>query len=167
MTHWILRWFHRVDQFRRAVFARVFEREIEEISSILAPEEFSQFCEMSIVDQRHSLDVYYTALKLLSDFPEADPSLTKRAVLLHDLGKSRFCLSLFDRILATLPRPFVRGFFPSKAAHVFAYRDLHPGLSAEMVLDERLKPWVKVHYEKVNEEDPPELKILKIADRMN
>ena len=167
MLAWVSRWFHRVDQFRRAVFARVSPEEIREISVILTQDELDLFNAMSVVDQRHSLDVYYTALGLLAEYPGADPTLTKRAVLLHDLGKSKFSLTLLDRILATLPRPLVGTLFPAKAEHVFDYRDLHPGYSAEMVVDERLKSWVKVHYQEVKEEDPPELKILKIADRMN
>lgn len=158
---------HRIDQFRRAVLARVSSKEIREISSVLSPEEVSLFLQMSVVDQRHSLDVYYTSIEILKDFPEADPVLSKKAVLLHDLGKSRFTVSLFDRILATLPRRWVRLFFPWKFKHVFDYKYLHPTYSAEMVVDERIRDWVKVHYEKVNDHDPPELKVLKISDSLN
>ena len=39
--------------------------------------------------------------------------------------------------------------------------------AAEMVLDDRIRDWVKVHYEKVNDQDPPELKVLKISDSLN
>ena len=42
--------------------------------------------------------MYYTSLKILEKFPDADPILTKKAVLLHDLGKSRFNISLLDRV---------------------------------------------------------------------
>ncbi|MBT3785689.1 HD domain-containing protein, partial [bacterium] len=90
MLGWISRAFHRADQFKRAVFASVKQAEIQEISLVLCAEEISLFLQMSVVDQRHSLDVYYTSLQVIKDFPDADPVLTRRAVLLHDLGKSRF-----------------------------------------------------------------------------
>ena len=158
---------HRADQFRRAIFARVAEEEIAEISSVLSPPELQLFLQMSIVDQRHSLDVYYTSLTVLKNYPDANSDLTKKAVLLHDLGKSCFEVSLIDRILATLPRQLVKVFFPCKAQHVFDYKHLHPTYSAEMVLDERIRDWVKFHYEQVHEQDPPELKVLKISDSLN
>jgi len=167
MFSWISRALHRADQFKRAVFANVTSEEIQKISSVLTPEEISLFLKMSVVDQRHSLDVYYTSLKVIEDYPDADPELTSRAVLLHDLGKSRFHLSLLDRILATFPRKLVKTFFPWKYKHVTDYKDLHPGYSAEMIEDEQLAHWVQVHYQEVNEEDPPELKVLKISDYLN
>jgi len=162
-----LRLLHRADQFRRAVFAKVDSTEIQEISSVLEPEEVSLFLSMSVVDQRHSLDVYGTAKSVIQSYPEADPQLTMKAVLLHDLGKSRFQVSLFDRVLATFPRRAVKLLFPWKFKHVFDYKYLHPEYSAEMVKDDRIRDWVKVHYQEVNEEDPPELKVLKISDAMN
>ena len=158
---------HRVDQFRRAVFSKVDEKEIIEISSVLSDEEISLFLQMSIVDQRHSLDVYYTSLEVLKEYPEADPILSKKAVLLHDLGKSRFTISLFDRVLATFPRRVVGILFPWKLKHVFDYKYLHPEYSARMVIDDRIRAWVRVHYEAVNDADPPELKVLKISDSLN
>ena len=163
----LLRILHRADQFRRAIFARVAEEEIAEVSSVLSPSELQLFLRMSIVDQRHSLDVYYTSLRVLEDYPDADSNLTKKAVLLHDLGKSCFEVSLLDRVLATFPQKLVKVFFPWKVKHVFDYKYLHPTYSAEMVLDERIRDWVKVHYEQVNEQDPPELKVLKISDSLN
>ena len=167
MITYLSRFLHRFDQFKRALFADVSQQEIREISSILSPAEMELFISMSIVDQRHSLDVYYTSLEILKTYPEADPTLTKKAVLLHDLGKSRFDISLLDRILATFPKKFVTVFFPWKVRHVFDYKYLHPSYSAEMVLDDRIRDWVKVHYEKVKDQDPPELKVLKISDSLN
>ena len=110
----LLRILHRVDQFRRAVFARVREEEIVEISTVLTPSELQLFLQMSVVDQRHSLDVYYTSLEIIEDYPDADLNLTKKAVLLHDLGKSCFKVSLMDRVLATLPKKLVQIFFLGK-----------------------------------------------------
>ena len=158
---------HRVGQFFKALTARVQPKEIEEISSVLKPEEVSLFLSMSIIDQRHSLDVYETSKKVILDYPDADQKLTARAVLLHDLGKSRFTLSLMDRVLATVPRPILKLVFPWKYKHVTDYKDLHPGYSAEMIQDEQLAEWVKVHYQEVNDDDPPELKVLKISDYLN
>ena len=91
------RLFHRVDQFRRAIFATVKQSELDHISTVLTPKELELFLMMSVVDQRHSLDVYYTSLEIQKEFPEADPTLTAKAVLLHDLGKSRFQISLLDQ----------------------------------------------------------------------
>ena len=163
----VTRILHRVDQFRRAVFASVGQQELDVISKVLSPVELELFMGMSVVDQRHSLDVYYTSLKILEKFPDADPILTKKAVQLHELGKSRFKNSLLDRVLATLPKNLVKAVFPWKVEHVFNYKYLHPLYSAEMVVDDRIRDWVKVHYERVHEQDPPELKVLKISDSLN
>lgn len=158
---------HRIGQFKNALLAKVNKEEISEISQYLDAEEISLFLSMSIIDQRHSLDVFHTSKKVILDYPEANTPLTFKAVLLHDVGKSKFDLSLLDRVLATLPKKFVKRAFSSKYKHVMDYKYLHPSLSADMVSNEMIKPWVKMHYAEVNTDDPPELKVLKISDSLN
>ncbi|MCO4783589.1 MAG: HD domain-containing protein [Candidatus Cloacimonetes bacterium] len=158
---------HRMGQFKNALFAKVNNEEISEISQYLDADEISLFLSMSIIDQRHSLDVFNTSKTIIHDYPDANVALTFKAVLLHDVGKSKFDLSLLDRILATLPKKLVKRAFFWKYQHVMDYKYLHPSLSAEMVSNEAIKPWVKVHYDVVHAEDPPELKVLKISDSLN
>lgn len=154
-------------QFKNALFAKVNREEISEISQYLDTEEISLFLSMSIIDQRHSLDVYHTSKEVIKDYPQANVFLTFKAVLLHDVGKSCFDLSLLDRILATLPKKLVKSLFAWKYQHVMDYKYLHPSLSAEMVSNEEIKDWVAVHYQEVKADDPDELKVLKISDYLN
>ncbi|PCJ21175.1 MAG: hypothetical protein COB02_00900 [Candidatus Cloacimonadota bacterium] len=163
----IFRFIHRVGQFKNALFASVDKKEISEISQYLDTEEISLFLSMSIIDQRHSLDVYHTSKDVIKKYPTANKNLTFKAVLLHDVGKSNFDLSLLDRVLATLPKKIVKKFFFWKYKHVMDYKYLHPSMSAKMVSNEAIKEWVALHYEEVKQDDPPELKVLKISDYLN
>jgi predicted HD phosphohydrolase len=74
---------HRVDQFFRATFAQVRPAEIDELRSILTPEQMALFQRMNRIDQRHSLDVMNT----LRRAGHHDGDLMQ-AALLHDAGKS-------------------------------------------------------------------------------
>jgi len=95
---------HRVWQFFRALFARpLTPAEWEEIKLVLARAQQALFLSMGTGDQRHSLHVMHTLLAR----GETNRDLLT-AALLHDVGKSRFRLRLWERpvvVLIQLCRP--------------------------------------------------------------
>ena len=67
--------------------------------------EFSQFRAMSKADQLHSLQVLRTTL---AHDPEAPPALLT-AALLHDVGKSRYHLAVWQKTAAVVVEAFAPG----------------------------------------------------------
>ncbi|MCK4257583.1 MAG: HDIG domain-containing protein [Halanaerobiales bacterium] len=103
---------HRIKQFFSAITARVEEEEKEFISKYLNEDEKKLFYQMSIVDQRHALDVcclVAESLKFKEKDNKADNQFLIRAALLHDVGKLAGDLTLFDRIIIVLIDSFIPG----------------------------------------------------------
>lgn len=98
---------HRIKQFYSALTAEVRSEENEFINHYLNEREQTLFFQMSVVDQRHALDVSYLVVKALENRKksECDRNLVK-AALLHDIGKRNGELTLFDRILIVILEKF-------------------------------------------------------------
>ena len=129
---------YRVRQFAKAVFRRPAPEEIEIARRVLSPAQFSLFAELQPGEQAHSLDV----LQKLAGQGEDDPDLLA-AALLHDAGKSRFPLRLWERVLIVLIKRFSAGKAQQWGAEwqmsgsprwkrPFAVALLHPAWGAEM-----------------------------------
>lgn len=105
--------FYRIKQFYSAMTAVVPNEETEFVSEFLTPKEEKFFYEMSIVDQRHALDVahHIYELLLIAGLLEGEPLLVK-AALLHDVGKRQGDLTVFDRSLIVI----LECFFPGQIA---------------------------------------------------
>lgn len=103
----------RIKQFFSAITAEVRETENEFIDCYLTDLEQKLFYQMSIVDQRHALDVSYRVQKILKAKSYADQSsellLLSKAALLHDIGKRAGDLSIFDRVFIVLINRFWPG----------------------------------------------------------
>jgi putative nucleotidyltransferase with HDIG domain len=84
---------HRVKQFFRAWQAKVAPPELLMLREYLSSEQRTLFNRMSLSDQRHSLDLFYT----LRDKGETDDALLQTA-LLHDVGKSAARIHLWQRV---------------------------------------------------------------------
>ncbi|MFL7837608.1 MAG: HD domain-containing protein [Candidatus Promineifilaceae bacterium] len=98
---------YRLSQFWHNVTAKPLSGlEQEQITNDLTPQELDLFKQMSINDQRHGYRVY----RLLRDSGHTDCDLLA-AALLHDVGKVKVDLSVWDRTLAVLGETF----FPQKA----------------------------------------------------
>jgi hypothetical protein len=111
---------YRTLQFWNAIQARPTPETIEPARSFLSPALMNLFSSMAPGEQVHSLKVFN---KLLES-GENDPDLLT-AALLHDVGKSRYPLRVWERILIVLGQA------------------LAPGLAArwgEWVEDERQAP---------------------------
>ncbi len=94
--------FYRARQFYRALTARPLgATERQAVSTLLSPAQQSLFQQMRTRDQRHSFQVMCT----LVERGQSDPDLLT-AALLHDVGKSRYPLILWEQPVVVLIRNF-------------------------------------------------------------
>jgi putative nucleotidyltransferase with HDIG domain len=94
--------FHRAWQFLQALTARPLTgTEQREVAAILSPAQQALFWQMSTTDQRHSLNVVRTLIAM-----GATSGDLLVAALLHDVGKSRHHLYLWERVMVVVIRTF-------------------------------------------------------------
>ena len=94
--------FYRAWQFFRALTARPLEAtEWQSVSALLSPAQQNLFQQMRRRDQRHS----YQVMRMLAQRGQSDPDLLT-AALLHDVGKSRYPLILWEQPAVVLIRNF-------------------------------------------------------------
>ena len=127
--------FYRVRQFKQAVSAsELSETELAEIRAILSDAEFELFLRFDSGEQGHSYRVMDTLQNAGHDQPEL-----WQAALLHDVGKTRSPLSVWDRSLIVV----VKRVMPEKTAvwgqnstqgwqRPFVVKAQHPAWGAEM-----------------------------------
>lgn len=123
----------------------------------LTPEQLALFGRMRRVEQQHSLNVL-RALLAQGSTPADTPPALAIAALLHDVGKSRYPLALWQKTMAVLGRTF----FPSIAGRLgsgdptrfwvrpYAVYHLHPLWSAELVAPTGAPPdalWLIAHHQ--------------------
>jgi putative nucleotidyltransferase with HDIG domain len=89
--------FYRVRQLRYAARARVAEQDYQFVARFLTPQQFTLFDQMQPAEQVHSLQVARELLELGEDSPDL-----LAAALLHDVGKMRQPLQLWERIWIVL-----------------------------------------------------------------
>lgn len=92
---------YRTRQFWQAISTDSSREDIELASTILTPSQFELFQQMHKSEQAHSLRV----LKELRDQGELDTDL-QIAALLHDVGKIRAPLRLWERVMVVVVRAF-------------------------------------------------------------
>jgi len=92
---------YRVEQFFRALTARISEEEVERATQILTPEAQALFHRQAVQDQRHALAVYHT----LRQAGHTNPQLLA-AALLHDVGKAAARLPAWQRAVVVLMERF-------------------------------------------------------------
>lgn len=127
--------FYRLGQFWRVWRARPLPVEAREsITAVLTPAEITLFDQFSLSDQQHS----YQVLRTLQLAGHTQPDLLA-AALLHDVGKTRAPLTIWQRSLIVLGQAFV----PGKTAvwgqgnmsswqRPFVVKAQHPAWGAEM-----------------------------------
>lgn len=124
---------YRAGQFWKALSPVSDQAGIELAESILSPALMAQFSEMQLSEVNHSLQV----LRKLISADERHPDLLA-AALLHDVGKSRSPLHLWERVVVVL----VKQFFPATYRkwgntgdlhswkHMFVVAEQHPAWGA-------------------------------------
>jgi hypothetical protein len=93
---------YRFWQLWRALGARPLPQDIQQVQSTLSPALQGIFFRMQPGEQAHSIAVFH---KLL-DKGETHPDLLA-AALLHDCGKSRFPLQIWERVWIVLSKAFI------------------------------------------------------------
>jgi hypothetical protein len=126
---------YRVWQFWQALRAKPLTTAARaEVTAVLSEAEVALFSQFSASEQRHS----YRVFGQLQEAGQTDPALLK-AALLHDVGKVKYPLRLWDRVLVVLGYNFV----PLAAAQwaegkaegwqrPFVVKARHPQWGAEM-----------------------------------
>ena len=127
----------RFQQGLRALLAFSMPIDDDLAAQYLSSEQFTMFKKMARSEQLHSLNVLRDVLQQAKTTPH---DLTV-AALLHDIGKTRYRLMIWQKTLAVL----VRQFFPSLDRHLrqqkkmtfwrapFIMRYHHPAWSAELL----------------------------------
>lgn len=89
---------YRLQQFWHLLRARPLEPQaLQEVKDVLTPQELQLFRRHTVADQRHA----YKVMRTLLASGEDDPDLLA-AALLHDVGKTRYRLRLWERIVGAL-----------------------------------------------------------------
>jgi hypothetical protein len=153
---------YRIRQFWRAWRARPAPADLEHACRLLSPAEYALFLRLQPGEQAHSLHV----LAQLEQRGDDDPNLLA-AALLHDVGKIRYPLHLWERALIVLahwllPRQSRRwGQVPSSMAtgwhKAFLVAEHHPAWGAELAAQagspERTIALIRRHQQPVDSPD--------------
>ena len=170
----------RIRQFFHAFFAKVSAEDKAFLEQNLNMEQQALFFNMSIPDQYHALRTAHTAIELAENLAEKlDMPLLTRCALLHDVGRRDGEFGIFWKCFAVL----FAAMFPSQSQ---AYGGLargdgvlnqkmrvyyhHAEIGASMLFREGFKAEAEIvgrHHKAPTEDDPPELRILRMADEMN
>lgn len=152
------------------------------VSAHLTEIEQKLFWQMNVPDQRHVLNVAYTALRLAEGRTDIDDAILIKCALLHDVGKIKGDVSTFDKIFTVLGHYIApgwvlrlgrlgRGNKLDNLRHAFYIYFHHADRSADMVLengtDARVADIIRSHHKTPADNDPPELRILQAADELN
>lgn len=169
---------YRVRQGLRALFA--FSRPVDAdlAARHLTPEQLALFESMRRSEQLHSLNV----LRVVLAQGDTPPELAV-AALLHDAGKSRYPLAIWQKTSAVLVRAFAPGLYrrlsqrdpDSLWARPFVVSVRHPSWSAELLARAGASDaavWLVTHHQDAPElwrdhDDYPLLKRLQSADDAN
>ena len=125
-----MRVYYRLLQTWRTIFSKPQRNELLEIQSILPPELFALFVQMHPSEQAHSIAVYRHLLK-----QEIRNKDLLEAALLHDVGKNRYPLRVWERIVIVL----TNAFFPKKT-EIWS-KDKPKGLKRPFVVAQKHPEW--------------------------
>jgi putative nucleotidyltransferase with HDIG domain len=172
----------RVKQFLRAITARIKDDDQVFVRQELTPAEQVLFWRMSIPDQRHALNVAYTALQLACRQPQVNKQQLITAALLHDVGKEKGDISTWDKVITVLTHRlapdwakrwarFGRGSKLANLRHAFYIYYNHAARSAELLHSVGTDPYVidlvSKHHKAPASNDSLELMLLRQADGKN
>ena len=171
----------RIHQFYTAVRAGVYPEDQVFLKKYLSEQEQVLFAEMGLPEQRHCLDVAYTAIQLAAKETEIDKGLLLRCALLHDIGKTKGDIPVHYKVLTVLADHF----FPGKARtlarqsiagdrrdfrHALYIYYYHGELGCKKLLAMHLPEHAEIvgkHHKAPTDKDPLELLLLRRADEQN
>lgn len=168
---------YRLEQALLILTAFLRKVDMESVEAVLSPELTRLFLRMRRSEQLHSIQV----MKDLQAGGHDDPHLLTSA-LLHDVGKSRYPFTFFDRVLIVL----VEKFWAERALEwgqgepkgwprPFVIRTQHPRWSAEDMQSAGASPesvWLALHHQEksvegATAEQLEQLRQLQAVDDMN
>jgi putative nucleotidyltransferase with HDIG domain len=172
----------RVKQVIAALTARITEQDRCFIIHYLDAAQAKLFWQMNLPDQRHALNVAYTALELATIDCTVDQELLTKCALLHDVGKIKGDVSTADKIITVIldkvapcwVRQWGRLGRGSKVANlrhaIYIYYN-HAARGAAMLRElgapELMAEIVSRHHQAPTTGEPAELQILRTADSLN
>ena len=180
----------RIIQFWRAINAKIKFEDKVFIQKHLNEQEQDLFFAMRIYDQRHVLNVAYTAQKIIKTehILDIDKTLLIKACLLHDIGRKAQDVCLFDKVINVLLAKFLpqkskqwsekaqilqsvfpRSFWQRRRFAMFVYYN-HAQLGAkklETIGLVEIANIIKYHHSPFNDNMKKELQILCRADSLN
>lgn len=174
--------FNRIKQVIAAVTAKITVEDEAFVADNLDAAGQNLFWGMNLPDQRHALNVAYTALKLAGHVDGIDRGMLVKSALLHDVGKIKGDVSTVDKIITVLAHKFAAGWaerwgHPGRGStldnvrHAFYIYFNHADRSASLLeragAPRQLIEIVRKHHEAPADDDPPELVILRKADNLN
>ena len=170
----------RIRQFFHAVFANVSAEDRAFLEQKLTRGQQVLFFGMSVPDQCHAIRTAPTAILLAeNEEGKVDLPLLTRCALLHDVGRrdGEFgifwkCFAvLFAALCSSLAQEYGDGVHGDGVLHrkmrVYYH---HAEIGAAMLLQEGFAAEAEIvrrHHKAPAEDDPPELRILRMADEMN
>lgn len=172
---------HRLRQGLRALFAFARPVDLDLAARCLTPQQLALFRSMRRGEQLHSLNVLRTVLAQGDPSFDGVPPDLAVAALLHDVGKSRYPLAVWQKTVAVLVRAFAPDLFsrlsqrdPSDfRARPFVVAVRHPAWGAEMLAQAGASDaaiWLVAHHQDApqpGDERSHLLKRLQSADDAN
>lgn len=178
--------FQRVKQFICAITAKLYLTDEQYLAEYLTAAEQQLFRQMELPDQRHSLNVAYTAQQLAKHSTGLRLRLLIRAALLHDVGRTKNDLStankIFDVLFSTIFPRFARqwggssmvrcgNYAVERVHHVLFIYYHHGQIGArrlqELGIETDIIEMVARHHQQPAGDEPAELAILRQADQLN
>ncbi len=173
---------HRIKQVFAALTASITPKDREFIEQHLNSEAQKLFWAMNVPDQRHALNVAYTALRLANNYSNVNSKLLVKCALLHDVGKVKGDISTIDKIITVIGDYFFqnqlrkwekqgRGSKMQNLRHAFYIYFHHAAVSAGMLRKIGERPEmidiIANHHKTPAEGDPLELTLLIESDNRN
>ncbi|SMC47686.1 HDIG domain-containing protein [Sporomusa malonica] len=162
--------------------ARITGQDRKFVARYLDAEQAMLFWQMNLPDQRHALNVAYTALELTAGDCTIDQKLLMKCALLHDVGKVKGDVSTVDKIITVILDKFApcwarqwgrvgRGGKVANLRHAIYIYYNHAARGAAMLREigvpELMAEIVSRHHAAPTSGEPAELQILRTADSLN
>ena len=172
----------RVKQVVAAVTAEITPEDRLFVNQYLNKQEQTLIWGMNLPDQRHVLNVAYTALALAKNRENVDLNLLVTCALLHDVGKVKGDVSTVDKIVTVIGHKVSPGWAKKwgrlgrgnklkNLRHAFYIYFHHAQRSATMLekigVRSQVVEIVAKHHKAPADHDPLELLILRQADDLN
>jgi len=145
------RWGYRVRQFFETLFAHPTPADLELVRETLTPAQAALFRQLQPSEQAHAVRVLRAVQETCQANGMEPPADLLAAALLHDLGKTRYPLRIWERVMIVLGKAILPTFAarwgredstrpPRGWARPFVIAAHHPGWGANMAAEQGTAP---------------------------